>query len=74
VTILACGPRPEVHIQSRKSFKHEWQEHRHMSSREFANTKQEKLASGPLTKVATPDNMSKVYDRVLAFIQQTDPT
>jgi len=65
---------------------------RHMSSTEFANTKQEELASGPLTKVeffvlenilafccqedidATPDNMSKVYDRVLAFIQQTDPT
>jgi len=87
-----CGPRPEVLVQSRKGFKHEWQEHKHMSSRKFANTKQEELASGLLTKVeffvlgnilafcceedidATPDNMSKVYDRVLAFIQQTDPT
>ena len=46
-----CGQRPLVDVPRRKRAKHDWQEHRQLSSIQFAQKKKEQLSSGPLTKV-----------------------
>lgn len=45
------GQRPLTDIPKRKRFKHDWQQHRSMRSIDLAELKQEKIVSGPFTKV-----------------------
>lgn len=45
------GQRSIEDVPKRKRFKHDWQQYEHMSSIEFAQSKREKITSGPLTKV-----------------------
>ena len=44
------GTKSDAPVTKRHRSKHSWQQHQHSSSSVFANLKQEKLNSGPLTK------------------------